>query len=168
VVIMVSSLKSVSEDCRIYFENLKSTMEEKAEQAQQDLNEATEILKITPSGDASENSTLDAARDACRKANIRVLNLQRQLYDIQRVPDLKNYNTCGVVVLYSTVAIRDNERGDEYAYRIFPGNIPDLDHHILSSDSMLGSALLGHRKGDQIEIRRRSGHIDHYTIQELY
>lgn len=86
--------------------------------------------------------------DAVNCGDTGIEKFSHELNAYRKVKNLPEYNSCGVIVMYSTVRI--NYNGADRVYRIFPTGISFLDIGVMAADSRVGSALMGRRKGETI------------------
>jgi transcription elongation factor GreA len=107
-------------------------------------------------GDLKENADYHAARDDQGRMEARIRQLQ-SLIDNAVIVDGKE--TSDVVGTGSVVALRYD--GDEEADRYLVGSIEErrADVSVVSPNSPLGQALLGHRKGDVVEYQAPGGNL---------
>ena len=111
--------------------------------------EIAERLHTTRSfGDLSENSEYDAARNAQAELESKINIMEEQLRNVEIV-DAINKNS--VQVGTKVVLINPNSKKD-CIYNIVNTGDSDISNRLISVDSPIGSALLGHKVGDGVEI----------------
>lgn len=88
--------------------------------------------------------------DAVEIGDTGIEKFSHELNAYRKVRNLPDYNSCGIIVPYSTVRI--NYNGADRVYRIFPAGISFLDIGVMAADSRVGSALLGRRKGETVTL----------------
>jgi transcription elongation factor GreA len=128
----------------------------KADQIQTEINKMVKIIRPklireveehAKLGDFSENAAYQMAKGKLRGLNNRVLVLQNILNKAIIIkPDKKS----GVVSIGSTVVVKSNN--NQYTYEILGAQETNPDLGIISHQSPIGSALLGHKSGDEFEV----------------
>ena len=127
--------------------------------------EVSEHLKEAKSyGDLSENTEYDAAKNEQAELEERIAKLEYMMRNAKIVSDEEL--TGEHVNLGLTVRIKDQKTGKQAKYTIV--GITDADPFAgkISNESPVGKALLGHSKGDVVEIETESG-ILVYKIMEI-
>ena len=104
-------------------------------------------------GDLSENFEYHAAKNEQGMMEARVKELEAI---IENHVLIGPRNTNGVVGMGSTVRFAE-EGEDEEAYRIVGPAEADPKAGKVSHESALGKALLGHRAGDEVEVKTPGG-----------
>ena len=114
-------------------------------------------------GDFSENSEYDAAKEEQSKNESRI-NEIRQILSVATVVEDSGHAL--TVSIGTTVEIKD-EKGKKSTFSIVgtteTNSTNSLEHRI-SVESPVGKALVGHEKGDKIEVVAPSGKTRKYTI----
>ena len=72
----------------------------------------------------------------------------------------------GIVQIGSTVKLYDEEFDEQLVYKILGSTESDPSNGIISNNSPVGSALLGHKKGETIKLKVGGGEIA-YKILEV-
>ncbi len=109
-------------------------------------------------GDLSENFEYHAAKNEQGMMEARIKELEAI---IKNHVLIENHNEPGVVGMGSTVRFEE-EGADEERYRIVGPAEADPKSGRVSFESALGKALLGHRVGDDVEIKTPGGR---YTVR---
>lgn len=104
-------------------------------------------------GDISENSEYDDAKNEQAILEQRIAEINDVLANAQVVDAPKKGNR---VVIGSTVTLTDDD-GRERVFTIVGGAESDVAAGKISNESPVGSALLGHKKGDTIEATGPTG-----------
>ena len=115
-------------------------------------------------GDLSENSEYDAAKDEQAQIESEIREMEDILLNCQIVDD-KNTSK-DVVSIGSTVRLYDEEFDEELEYRILGSTESNPSQGIISNISPVGSALLGHKKGEEIKVKT-GGDIIVYKILDI-
>jgi transcription elongation factor GreA len=104
-------------------------------------------------GDLSENFEYHAAKNEQGFMEARIKELEQIIKNHVLIEVAK---TRGVVSMGSTVRFREDEGGDE-AYRIVGPAEADPKAGTVSYESAMGKALLGHRVGEEVEVKTPNG-----------
>ncbi len=108
-------------------------------------------------GDLSENSEYDAAKEEQAQVEAEIREMEDILLTCQII-DTKDV-TNDVVGIGSTVKLYDEEFDEELQYKILGSTESDPANGIISNISPVGSALLGHKKGDEVKVKMQGGDI---------
>ena len=98
-------------------------------------------------GDLSENSEYDEAKNEQARMEARISRLEEQLKNVRIVQ-----TSTDVVSLGTVVTLLDMEFNEEKAYHIMSTVAPDEQGDIVTADSPVGHAIMGHRVGDIVDI----------------
>ncbi len=109
---------------------------------------AREVSRLAEMGDFSENVEYQLAKRRLRGINYGIMKLEHQINHAEIV----EVSDSDVVQLGSTVNISSNK--GERTYKILGASEVDPDAGIISHQSPLGSALLGHVVGDVVEVEK--------------
>jgi len=109
---------------------------------------AKEVSRLAELGDFSENVEYQLAKGRLRGINSAILKLGYRISHAELIKSGKD----GVVQLGSTVIIKTPK--GEKTYTILGASEADPANGIISRQSPLGSALLGHKVGDLVEVER--------------
>ena len=125
--------------------------------------EVAEKIKVALGyGDLSENSEYDEAKNEQAIIEGRIAEIENQLKNV-RVLDDTELGTENVHI-GSTVTVREKGADEAETYRIVGSTEADPLGGRISDESPIGKALLGHRKGDEVEVETPGGVI--YLIIE--
>lgn len=108
-------------------------------------------------GDLSENSEYDAAKEEQAQVEAEIREMEDILLTCQII-DTKDVAN-DVVGIGSTVKLYDEEFDEELQYKILGSTESDPANGIISNISPVGSALLGHKKGDEVKVKMQGGDI---------
>jgi transcription elongation factor GreA len=123
-----------------------------------------EIALARSYGDLSENFEFKAAKQMQSVLMRRKAELEQMLHNA-RGTSFENVDTSHVSI--GTVAtLRDVERNKEETYTILGAWDSDPDHHIISYQTAIGQALLGHEVGDNVSLNSEHG-VDQFTIVSI-
>lgn len=123
--------------------------------------EITEAIKTAKDfGDLSENAEYDAAKEDQAKNEARVAEIRSILASAQIVEKTGTR----AVSIGSKVKIKDLKTQQEHEFSIVGTTETDSLNHMISNESPVGSALMGHKKGDEIEVIAPNGSKKKYAI----
>ena len=127
--------------------------------------EITEKIKVALGyGDLSENSEYDEAKNDQAFTEGRIIQLENMLknavvVDESEIPKDK-------VSVGSIVKVMDYEFDEEVEYTIVGSTEVDLAENKISNESPVGSALLGKKVGDVVEVAVPSG-VSKFEVLEI-
>ena len=151
IVVTYAGLKAMEDE----LENLKTVKRK----------EVAEKIKVARGyGDLSENSEYDEAKNEQGFLESRIAELEKMLKHV-RVIDADELSTEHVSI-GCHVKLRD-EDGDEDEYDITGSTEADPLMGKISDESPIGSAILGHKAGDKVEIALPSGATVVYEIVSI-
>lgn len=114
-----------------------------------------ELVEARAQGDLSENADYDAARARQAEIEHRINEIEHILSHFVLIKETgKNSSKIG---LGSTVKIRRLDNDKEYEYSITGSTEADPFQNKISNTSPLGSAIIGHGKGDIVLIKAKKG-----------
>lgn len=120
------------------------------------------IQELTLDGDVSDNSEYEDTKEQLVIIEARMRDIEDMLRHAQIIAKTP---TDGVVKLGSRVALTDDE-GSEQTWTLVGPAEANTAHRKISTDSPVGSALLGKRAGDTIVVHAPGGDIT-YVIQQV-
>jgi len=126
------------------------------------LEVADRIKQAREYGDISENSEYEDAKNEQAFIEGRILVLEKMLRNA-RVIDEPTGNS-GVVVIGSTVVLRDLEYGDELTYSIVGTTEADPSQSKISNESPVGRAIMGQKIGTTVEVDAPDGVIKYEIL----
>lgn len=109
-----------------------------------------EVKETRAHGDLSENFEYHAAKKEKNKNESRIRYLERMLRTAQVIDDASKEDEVG---MNNTVTVYFEEDDSTEVYRIVTTVRGDSLHNLISIESPLGKALLGHRAGERVEVR---------------
>ena len=112
-------------------------------------------------GDLSENSEYDAAKEE-QSHNESRINEIRQILASAKVVAAGDVRDLAVSI-GTTVELED-AAGKKTAFTIVGTTETNSLEHKISNESPVGAALIGHKKGDEVEVVAPSGKSRTYTI----
>jgi len=135
------------------YDKLKATIEELETTKRREV--ADRIREAREFGDISENSEYDDAKNEQALLESRIARLKEQLR-AARVIDTSDIPK-DVVSVGSKVKVKDLEDGSTDEYQIVGSAEADPSAKRLSNESPVGRAVLGHKKGDVVEVAAPAG-----------
>ena len=112
-------------------------------------------------GDLSENSEYDAAKEE-EARNAARINEIRQILSVATVVEAGSAHDL-TVSIGTTVELKD-EKGKTSTFTIVGTTETNSLEHKITHESPVGSALVGHREGDEVEVVAPSGKTRKYVI----
>ena len=116
---------------------------------------AAAIAEARDKGDLSENAEYDAAKEAQAMLEMRIANMEATLANA-RILDGSHMNTDKIQIL-SKVKLLNHATKKEVEYTIVSEKEANLKAGKLSIGTPIAQALLGHKKGDKVEVRVPAG-----------
>lgn len=113
------------------------------------------IAEARDKGDLSENSEYDAAKEAQGLLEMKIAQL-KDLVANCRILDESNLNTEEVQIL-NRVTIRNTKNGATMDYTIVADSEANLKEKKIGSSTPIAKGLLGHKKGDIVDINVPAG-----------
>ncbi|NLA81697.1 MAG: transcription elongation factor GreA [Clostridiaceae bacterium] len=124
---------------------------------------AERLKEARAHGDITENSEFDDAKQAYADNDLRIMEIEEILKNA-KVIDEKDISKTRVT-LGGRVLLRHEESGMEREYMIVSAKEEDILIGKLSSESPVGQAILGKRKGDQVEVKTPTGILTYTVIR---
>jgi transcription elongation factor GreA len=123
-----------------------------------------EIALARSYGDLSENFEFKAAKQMQSVLMRRKAELEQMLHNA-RATSFENVDTSRVSI-GTVVTMRNAETNKEETYTILGAWDGDPDRHIISYQTAIGQALLGHEVGDNVSLNSEHG-VDQFTIVSI-
>lgn len=120
-------------------------------------NMAKQIAEARDKGDLRENAEYDAAKEAQGLMELKITKLE-QIVAAARVIDESKIDTSKVAIL-SKVRFKNLALKKEFIYTLVAEEEANLKENKISVKSPIGQALLGHKVGDQFEIKLPRGQM---------
>ena len=119
----------------------------------------SEKIKIARGfGDLSENAEYDAAKNEQMEIEQEISEIDEKLNKVQII-DADSLSK-KVVSIGSTVQIYDKEFDEKVEYQIVGAAEVNLDENKISNESPLGKALLGQKKGAELQVETPGGIVE--------
>lgn len=121
---------------------------------------AEEVKRLALAGDFSENAEYQIAKGQLRSINQRILEIGDHLRHAQVIksPDNKDRVQLGHHVTVET-------NGKTKTYLILGSSETDPAAGIISHNSLIGSALVGHQVGDRVKVKLTNKEIEFKIIK---
>lgn len=137
-------------------QGLKKLEEELEQLKTEKRKEIAEKIKVALSfGDLSENSEYDEAKNEQAIVEVRIATIENMLKNVKLIDD-DELNT-EAVDLGAKVKILDEEFNEEIEYQIVGSTEADPDQNLISDESPVGRALLGHKVGEEVDVDAPGG-----------
>ncbi len=115
---------------------------------------ANKLNEANQSGDRSENSAYTAALEEYQHNEVRIRELKGLVKSLKIAPDRSGDS---IIDIGDKIKVRDLESDLETEYTIVGSGEGDPLKGQVSSDSIVGSALIGKKKGDIVEVGLPNG-----------
>ncbi len=115
------------------------------------------IAEARDKGDLSENAEYDAAKEAQGLLEMKIANLQNDIANARLIDESK-LDASKVLVL-STVKMKNLKTNTIVTYTLVPECEADFKNGKLSAESPIAKGLLGHEKGDKVDVTVPAGTI---------
>ena len=115
------------------------------------------IAEARDKGDLSENAEYDAAKEAQGMLEMRIAKLEDTVANA-RVIDESRIDTSSIQIL-NRVTLKNKNTGKVVEYTLVSENEANLKEGKLSIGTPIAKALLGHKKGNEVDVTVPSGVI---------
>jgi len=115
-------------------------------------------------GDLRENAEYAAAKERQGFIEARIGEIKHKLREAQIIETREGSSE--TVVFGSTVRIVDLQSGEKKKYTLVGQEEADIKKALISVQSPMGRALIGHKVGETVEVQRPAGPIE-YEIQQI-
>jgi transcription elongation factor GreA len=129
-------------------EKLKAEIETLSTERRREV--AVRIKEAREFGDIAENSEYDDAKNEQAMLEQRISHLQERLR-LAKVIDEKHIDT-ETVAVGAVVHVKDQKSGKSQKFQLVGASEADPADHKLSHESPIGTALLGHKKGEIVAV----------------
>ncbi len=126
---------------------------------------AEKIKEARSYGDLSENAEYDAAKDAQASMEQRITTIENMLKNAQIVSE--SDVTTDEISIGSRVKLYDVEFDEEMEYSIVGSTEANPDEGRISDESPIGSAILGHKVDDIVDVELPSGETIQFKVLEI-
>ena len=115
------------------------------------------IAEARDKGDLSENAEYDAAKEAQGMLEMRIAKLEEMVANA-RVLDESRIDTSSVQIL-NRVTLKNMKTGKTVEYTLVSESEANLKEGKIAIGTPIAQALLGHKKGDKVDVQVPSGMI---------
>ena len=143
-------------------EDLKAKIEDLSTRRREEV--AERIKEARAFGDISENSEYDDAKNEQAMLEKQISDLEDKLRN-SRVIDESEVTTEAVGVGV-TVHVKDQKTDKSIKYHVVGSAEANISENKLSNESPVGKAIIGHKKGDTVEVVAPRGSMK-YKILEI-
>lgn len=124
---------------------------------------AENIKQAISFGDLSENSEYEDAKQAQAENESRILELENMLKKVRVLEEGEISKT--KITLGSSFVLRDEAQGEEMEYTIVSAQEEDIFENKISSESPVGQAVIGKRRGQVINVKTPMGQLKYKIIK---
>ncbi len=126
---------------------------------------AEKIKEARSYGDLSENAEYDAAKDAQASMEQRITTIENMLKNAQIVSE--SDVTTDAISIGSRVKLYDIEFEEEMEYTIVGSTEANPDEGRISDESPIGSAILGHKVDEVVDVELPNGEVIQFKVLEI-
>jgi transcription elongation factor GreA len=138
-------------------EKLKEKLEYLKKEGRKEI--AERLKRAKEYGDLSENSEYIEAKEAQVQIENKILELEEMIRNAVLITKAKNQD---VVSIGSTVHVKKDGKIEKFT--IVGSEEARPEEYLISNESPLGSAFLGKRVGDEVEIELPSGKVKYKVV----
>ncbi len=113
-------------------------------------------------GDVDDSGSLEEAKDELAQIDARTREIENMLRHAEIIPD--HINGDGTIYLGSRIVVRD-QFGDELAWMIVGSAEANSRTGKISSESLVGAALMGKRSGESVAVQAPAGEMTYTIVQ---
>jgi transcription elongation factor GreA len=124
---------------------------------------AERIKQAREFGDIAENAEYDDAKNEQAMLEHRIATLQERLKGARVIQ--KKEIPAGVVAVGTKVRLRDIDAKETIEYHIVGSAEANPAEHKLSNESPVGRAIIGHKKGETVEVSAPRGSLKFKIIE---
>lgn len=145
-------------------EGINRLKEELEKRKTEDRSEIAERIKVALSfGDLSENSEYDEAKLAQAMNETRIAELENLLKNARLIEEEDISKTR--VALGGKVTLQDLETKEETEYMLVSSKEEDIFENKISTDSPVGAAIVGKKKGQTVDVTTPTGILKYKIIK---
>lgn len=142
------------------YENLKAELDNLLNSERKVIAEKIKTAKEF--GDLSENAEYSDAKEQQSFVEGRILEIEHMLKSSEIIDD--EHLSCDIINVGCTVHLEASEK--ELVYRIVGSAEADPKKGYISNESPIGKALMGRRKGDEVEVVVPAG-TNKYKVKKI-
>ncbi|MDD2375802.1 MAG: transcription elongation factor GreA [Eubacteriales bacterium] len=114
-------------------------------------------------GDLSENSEYDDAKEAQAQNEVRIMEIEGILKNSRVIDDDEISKT--KVSIGSQIVLRDEGTGEDMTYILVGTKEEDIFTNRISSESPVGAAIIGKKKGQTVEVHTPVGTLSYKIVK---
>ena len=154
----------MAEEILLTSDGLKELQDELEQLKTTGRKDIAEKIKVALSfGDLSENSEYDEAKSEQGKLESRINEIEAILQNYKLIDESEL--SSDIVNRASRIVIRDMKLKEDFTYQIVGPQQADPIKGRISDESPVGKALLGHKKGDTVEVEAPAGKLKYKIIE---
>jgi transcription elongation factor GreA len=115
-------------------------------------------------GDVDDSGSLEEAKDELAQIDARAREIKNMLRHAEIIPEHANGGGDGTIHLGSRIVVRD-QSGDEQTWMIVGSAEANSRSGKISSESLVGAALLGKRSGESVAVQAPAGEMTYTIVQ---
>jgi transcription elongation factor GreA len=123
---------------------------------------AQRLHEAMEDGELIENAEYEAAKNEQAFIEGRILELEHKLATAQII---EPGNAKDVVTIGNTVVIKKERHRNKETYTIVGADEASPKEGLISNESPLGRALLGHKVGDDVEVKAPAGSVNYKIVK---
>ena len=123
-----------------------------------------DVKETRAHGDLSENFEYHAAKREKNKNESRIRYLERMIRTAEVIDDSSQEDEVG---MNNTVEVLIEEDNTVETYRIVTTVRGDSLHNLISIESPVGKALMGHKEGDRVEVKVNDNYSYFIVIRKI-
>ena len=123
-----------------------------------------DVKETRAHGDLSENFEYHAAKREKNKNESRIRYLERLIRTAEVIDDASQEDEVG---MNNTVEVLIEEDNTVETYRIVTTVRGDSLHNLISIESPVGKALMGHKEGDRVEVKVNDNYTYFMVIRKI-
>ena len=123
-----------------------------------------DVKETRAHGDLSENFEYHAAKREKNKNESRIRYLERMIRTAEVIDDASQEDEVG---MNNTVEVLIEEDNTVETYRIVTTVRGDSLHNLISIESPVGKALMGHKEGDRVEVKVNDNYSYFMVIRKI-
>lgn len=124
---------------------------------------AQKLKEAREQGDLSENAEYDAAKDEQRDVQARLDEIDRILKNVEVIDE--DEIDIRKITVGSTVKLLDKEFDEDLEFTIVGAVEANSSLGLISNESPLGKALIGHKKNDNVKVDAPAGIITYKVLE---
>ena len=115
-------------------------------------------------GDLSENAEYDAAKEEQAIVEARIADLEATLKVARIIDDSELSNDTVSIGMRVKILAEGDDPEDAEEYDITGSTEADMNLNRISDESPVGSALIGHKAGDEVDVTLPNGNVIVYKV----